>query len=123
MRTANEQRSEVITSEETEETMAAEHSVFHLGKVCNYIYNHNIDMSFTLLLWCFFYISVLTHGHVAVQLPLDSLPYVCHPSVSFLPGVSVDLVHLWLIGGSTDKKHGFLLMGHFPDNQLLKRDH
>lgn len=35
----------------------------------------------------------------------------------------MDLVHLWLIRGGADKKHGFLLVGHFPDNKLLKRDH
>ena len=58
-----------------------------------------------------------------MQLPLNSLSYVCHPTVSLLLGGGVDLVHLWFIGGGTDKKHGFLLMGHFPDDQLLQRDH
>lgn len=58
-----------------------------------------------------------------MKLPLNSLPYVCHPTVPLLLGGGVDLVHLGLTGGGADKKHGFLFMGHFPDNQLLKRDH
>lgn len=48
---------------------------------------------------------------------------MCHPTVPLLLGAGVDLVHLWLIRGGTDKKHGFLLVGHLPDNKLLKRDH
>lgn len=35
----------------------------------------------------------------------------------------MDLVHLWLLGGGANEKHGFLLMGNFPDNQLLERDY
>lgn len=35
----------------------------------------------------------------------------------------MDLVHFRLVGGGADEEHGFLLMGHLPDNQLLKRDH
>lgn len=58
-----------------------------------------------------------------MQLPLNSLPYLCHPSVPLLLGVGVDLVHLWLIGGGADEEHGFLLVGHFPDDQLLEGDH
>lgn len=46
-----------------------------------------------------------------------------HPAVSLLLGVGVDLVHFWLAGGGADEKHGFLLVRHLPDNQLLKRDH
>lgn len=46
-----------------------------------------------------------------------------HPAVSLLLGVGVDLVHFWLVGGGADEKHGFLLVRHLPDNQLLKRDH
>lgn len=46
-----------------------------------------------------------------------------HPAVSLLLGVGVDLVHFRLVGGGADEEHGFLLVGHLPDNQLLKRDH
>lgn len=67
----------------------------------------------------------VTNGCVFLlyELPLNSLPYVCHPGVPLLLASGVDLVHLWLIGGGADEKHGFLLMGHFPDNQFLKGDH
>lgn len=58
-----------------------------------------------------------------IQAPLHCLSNVRHPAVSILLGVGVDLVHFRLIGGSADEEHGFLLMGHLPDNQLLKRDH
>lgn len=34
----------------------------------------------------------------------------------------MDLVHFRLIGGGTDEEHGSLLVGHFPDDQLLERD-
>lgn len=57
------------------------------------------------------------------ELLLNSLSNVRHPSVSLLFAGGVDLVHLWLIGRGTNKKHGFLLVGHFPDYQLLERDH
>lgn len=57
------------------------------------------------------------------HVPFHRLPYVCHPCVSFFLGGGVDLVHLWFIRGSTDQKHGLLIVGHFPDYQLLKRDH
>lgn len=46
-----------------------------------------------------------------------------HPAVSLLLGIGVDLVHFRLVGGGADEEHGFLLVGHLPDNQLLKRDH
>ena len=47
-----------------------------------------------------------------------------HPADALVSGARVDLVHLREAGGAgTDQKHGFVIMGHFPDDQPSKGDH
>lgn len=57
-----------------------------------------------------------THGPFS---PLNGPSDVGHPRVPLLFGAGVNFVHLGPSQGGADQKHGFLLVGHFPHNELL----
>ena len=54
--------------------------------------------------------------------PLHGPPDVGHPGVPVFLGAGVDLVHLGPAQGGADQKHGFLLVGYLPHDELLQRD-
>lgn len=54
--------------------------------------------------------------------PLHGPPDVGHPGVPVFLGAGVDLVHLRPAQGGADQKHGFLLVGYLPYDELLQRD-
>ena len=54
--------------------------------------------------------------------PLHGPPDVGHPDVPVFLGAGVDLVHLGPAQGGADQKHGFLLVGYLPHDELLQRD-
>lgn len=53
------------------------------------------------------------------RLPLDGPSDVVHPGIPLLLGAGVHLVHLGPLQGGADQEHGFLLIGHFPHDELL----
>lgn len=61
-------------------------------------------------------------GDPGLVSPLHGSADVGHPDVPVLFGAGIDLVHLWPLHGGADQKHGLLLVGYLPHDELLQRD-